>query len=82
MYHSVRLYQANMAELSIQKRRSGTISGAERITGVKNAQSEMLLSRRLTQYQLKYKKTKLVRVLGYSNFCVRTVEYSISEKSK
>ncbi|XP_067931874.1 uncharacterized protein [Watersipora subatra] len=48
-----------MAELTIQKRRSGTISGAERITGVKNAQAEMILSRRIQQYQNNYKKTKL-----------------------
>ena len=50
-----------MADLTIQKRRSGTISGAERITGVKNAQAEMILSRRLQQYQNNYRKAKLVR---------------------
>lgn len=52
-----------MAELSIQKRRSGTISGAERITGVKNAQSEMILARRLQQYNQNYRKAKLVNYL-------------------
>lgn len=55
-----------MAELTIQKRRSGTISGAERITGVKNAQAEMLLSRRLNQYQTNYKKNTLVSFLTVS----------------
>lgn len=51
-----------MAELSIQKRRSGTISGAERITGVKNAQAEMILSRRLNQYQNNLKRNQLVSI--------------------
>lgn len=49
-----------MADMSIQKRRSGTMSGAEKITGVKNAQSEMLLARRLNQYQIKLRKNNLV----------------------
>jgi len=45
----------------IQKRRSGTISGAERITGVKNAMAEVILGRTLNQYGLKYRKRLQVR---------------------
>ena len=51
-----------MGDISIQKRRSGTMSGAEKITGVKNAQAEMLLNRRINQYQLKHRKNNLVSI--------------------
>ena len=58
-----------MGDISIQKRRSGTMSGAEKITGVKNAQAEMLLNRRINQYQLKHRKNNLVSIHEYlSNY--------------
>jgi len=49
-----------MAELSLQRRRSGAISGAERITGVKNAQADMLLNRKKHQYDVQLKKLEQV----------------------
>lgn len=49
-----------MSELTIQ-RRSGAISGSERITGVKNAQADMLLSRTKQHYDVLLKKKEEVQ---------------------
>ena len=49
-----------MSELTIQRRRSGAISGSERITGVKNAQADVLLNRKKQHYEVLLKKMEQV----------------------
>lgn len=55
-----------MSELSLKRRRSGAISGSERITGVKNAQADMLLSRKKLHYDVLLKKTEQVSYIDLS----------------
>ncbi|XP_067930714.1 uncharacterized protein [Watersipora subatra] len=45
-----------MSELSLKRRRSGAISGSERITGVKNAQADVLLLKKKQHYDFLFKK--------------------------
>lgn len=49
-----------MSDLTVKRRRSGAISGAERITGVKNAQADMLLSRKKQHYDVLFKRKEQV----------------------
>lgn len=53
-----------MAELTLQRRRSGAISGSERITGVKNAQADMLLCRKKQHYDFLCKKREQVSIIN------------------
>ena len=49
-----------MSELSLKRRRSGAISGSERITGVKNAQADVLLSKKKQHFDSLFKRKEQV----------------------
>ena len=51
----------SMSELSLKRRRSGAISGSERITGVKNAQADVLLLKKKLHFDGLFKKKEQVR---------------------